>query len=391
MPPGPRPPEPSDGVRARRQAQAGVIGLTDVLLGLAVAAIALPAVVGIINQQTRETQDQVAALQLKSLGEATRAYVKDHFSALYAGIYNNSLGGDFLKVSDLAGAGYLSANFAAINPFRQTPVVLFRIVADTSPTCAAKTLAQMPDGVNCKALLEAVVVTTGGVVLDGAHASHIAVSAGAGGGIIVDGGTARGSYGGWCADLGLFGGSAHSASCAPDGRDSRSNALSAPAYGYAAPAAGGLSLGMFFNGGDLISDYLNRFNTGNLEDNTMHTAIIMNGNDITGGGHVAAKDVTLTDAGNVNASQGVYWFGLVSNGDTVAMPTCPGTSAGPSIGLAQSVGSDNDTGGTLAGYQAWATPNGSSGWTVGFRLRTESGWVYPSSTYGKLLAFTKCG
>lgn len=368
-----------------------MIGLTDVLLGIAVAAIALPGVIAIVNQQTRETQDQVAALQLKAVGEATRAYVKDHFAALYAGIYSGGLGGDLLTIPELAGAGYLSANFATENPFKQKPVVLLRIVADNSSGCTTKTLVQKPDGINCKALLEAVVVTTGGAALDAAHASHIAVTAGANAGIVVDGGTARGSYGGWCVDLGLFGGATHSASCAPDARDSRSDALSAPAYAYAAPAAGGLSLGMFFNGGDLISEYLNRFNTGNLEDNTMHTAIIMNGNDITSAGQIEAKDVTLTDAGSVKASQGVYWFGLVSNGDTVAMPTCPGTSTGPSIGLAQSVGSDNDTGGTLAGYQAWATPNGTSSWTVGFRLRTESGWVYPNSTYGKLLAFTKCG
>lgn len=375
----------------RRRAQAGVIGLTDVVMGIAVTAIALPAVVGIINQQTRETQDQVAAQQLKAVGEATRAYVKDHFAALYAGIYGDTLNGDFLQVADLVGSGYLPANFSQQNAFKQKTVVLLRIVADNSPTCPVRTLAQMPDGVNCKALLEAVVVTTGGIVLDPAHASHIAVSAGANAGTIVDAGTARGSYGSWCEDLTLFGGGTHSASCPLDARESRSTALSAPTYTYGPPAAGGLSLGIFFNGSELMSDYLNRFNTGNPEDNTMHTAIIMNGNDITTGGNVTAKDVTLSTAGNVNASQGVYWFGLVSNGDTVPMPVCPSTGAGPSIGLAQSVGSDNNTGGAMSAYEAWASANGAGGWTINYRVRTEAGWVYPTSTYGKLLALTKCG
>jgi len=374
----------------RRRAQAGVIGLTDVLLGLAVTAMVMPAVVGIVHQQTRETQDQVAARQLKAVGEATRAYVKDHFAALYAGIYGDTLGGDFLQIADLTGGGYLPASFAPQNAFKQRPVVLLRIIADSSPTCATPHLIPSPDGVLCKALLEAVVVTTGGTALDPAHASHIAVSAGASAGVIADAGTARGSYGSWCADLALFGGGTHSTSCAPDPRDSRSNALSAPSYGYGAPVAGGLALGMFFNGGELMSEYLNRFNTGNPEDNSMHTAIIMNGNDITSGGNVTAKDVTLTAGGNVKASQGIYWAGLVANGDSVAMPTCPSTSSGPEIVLAQSVGSDNGTGGAISAFQAWAAA-GATSWTVSYRVRTQAGWVYPTSAYGKVLALTKCG
>jgi hypothetical protein len=243
----------------RRRAQAGVIGLTDVLLGIAVTAIALPAVVGIVNQQTRETQDLVAARQLKAVGEATRAYVKDHFAALYSGLYSQTLGGDFLQIADLTGNGYLPANFAQLNAFQQKTVVLLRIVADNSPTCPTPNLSQMPDGIHCKALLEAVALTTGGVALDPAHASHIAVLAGANAGIVVDAGTARGSYGSWCEDLTLFGGGTHSTTCPLDSRDSRSNALSAPTYSYGSPAQGGLSLGMFFNGSELMSDYLNRF------------------------------------------------------------------------------------------------------------------------------------
>jgi type II secretory pathway pseudopilin PulG len=256
-----------------------MIGLTDVLLGLAVTAIALPGVIAILGQQTREAQDQVAAQQLKAVGEATRAYVRDHFADLYAGLFAGTAGADSLALASLRDGGYLSAGFAAQNPFRQVPVILLRIVADASPSCPTPTLAARPDGLHCKALMEAVVVTIGGTVLDPARASHVAVSAGADAGVIADGATVRGAFGGWCEDLSLFGGTQRSTTCPRDGRDSRG----APLAGQAAvvPARGGLALEMFFNGSEMMSEYLNRFRTGNPEDNTMHADLSLGGNRVT--------------------------------------------------------------------------------------------------------------
>lgn len=287
---------------ARRRAQAGAIGLTDALLGVAVTAMVLPTMVSLTNQQTRETQDQVAAQQLKAVGEATRVYVRDHFAALYNGIYQGSLAGDFLQIADLAGSGYLPANFAVQNAYKQSFVVLLRIVADTSPSCPSPDFSQLPDGVNCKALIEAVVVTTGGTVLDPVHASHVGVLAGAGGGIVADNGTVRGSYGSWCEDLTLFGGITASATCPHDPRPSRSNALASAAYTFARPAQGGVSLGLFFNGSDLMSEYLNRFNTGNPEDNTMHTGVDMGGHGLT---NVSTVQIAGVDQGIAGSDQGL--------------------------------------------------------------------------------------
>lgn len=264
----------------RRRAQRGVTGLTDVLLGLLVTAIALPGIVAIINQQAAETQNQVAAQQLKAVGEATRAYLRDHFMAVYTGIFDQTAGRDVLRIADLVAAGYLPANFSTENPFRQKPVALLRIVADTSPGCPTPVLTRTPDGIHCKALIEAVVVTTGGKPVDPARASRIAASAGASAGLVIDAATVRGSYGGWCEDLALFGAPAHSVSCPTDPRESRGGGLLSPGYGYGAPAKGGLALGMFLNGKELMSEYLNRFETGNPEDNTMHTAMSMGVNDI---------------------------------------------------------------------------------------------------------------
>ena len=315
--------------RSRRESQSGVIGLTDVILGIGVAAVALPALMSAVNQQTREAQDQVAAQQLKALGEVVPAYVKDHFAAIYQNI--GSGGGDFLTVAALINTGYLPVNFNQKNGFKQTHVVLFRRLAQDSAACSA--LPAIPPA--CKQLLEAVVVTTGGTVLDAAHANHIAVLAGGHAGTIVDRSTARGSYGSWCVDLNLFRTAPAAATTCPatDPRPSNSDALSNANYIYGQPTAGGLALALFFNGGVLLSEYIDRFNTGNPEDNTMHTDLNLGGNsliaattvqiagvtqgldaarmgminDLNGGNYTANSGnlsaQTLTASGNVTANQ----------------------------------------------------------------------------------------
>ena len=255
----------------RRRNQAGVIGLTDAMLGIGVVAVAMPAIIALTNQQTRETQDQVVARQLKAVGEAVPAYVKDHFATIYNGI--GGPGGDFITVAALINTGYLPVNFNEQNAFKQKHVVLLRRVAQDGGACAA--LPATPPA--CKQLIEAVVVTTGGTALDANHASHIAVLAGAHGGLIADGSTARGSYATWCVDLNLFRSAPGAPTSCPatDSRPSNSNALSNANFTYSQPAAGGLALAMFFNGGEMMSEYIDRFNTGNPEDNTMHTDLNM--------------------------------------------------------------------------------------------------------------------
>lgn len=276
------------------------MGLTDAVLGIAVSAMVLPTMIALTSQQTRETRDQVAAQQLKAVGEATRGYVKDHFATLYNGVYQGSLGGDLLTVADLTGGGYLSANFPVQNAYGQSFVVLLRIVADTSPGCPTPDLSQLPDGVHCKSLLEAVVLATGGTVLDPAHAGHVAVLAGANAGIIADAGTVRGTFGSWCETLSLFAGTTASTSCPVDGRASRSDALTSAAYTVPAPAPGGLSLAMFFNGSQVMSEYVDRFNTGNPEDNTMHTGLDLSGHAVTTVGSVQIAGVDASIAGSTN-------------------------------------------------------------------------------------------
>jgi hypothetical protein len=285
--------------RRRRHGQAGFIGLTDVILGLAVLALALPAVIALSNQQTREIQDEAAAQQLKAVGEATAAFVRDHFGTLYANMgAGTNLGvahSDIIDVPTLITAAYLPVNFRPQNSFGQSPVVLLRRVAQDPPSGTCPNFSVGPPA--CKQLIEALIVTTGGTALDRAHASHIATLAGAHAGIIDDSATsARGSFGSWCVDFDLFGGPAGNCP-ADDPRLSQSMSLTSGAYTWPTPAKGGLAMAMFFNGSEMMSEYLNRFNTGNSEDNTMHTDIDMGDNTIKNVHAVQVAGVDTTIAG----------------------------------------------------------------------------------------------
>lgn len=286
--------ETSIGAR-RRRGQAGFAGLTDVLLGLAVIGMVMPTLVGLINQQAAEAQDQAAAVQLKAVREAAVAFVKNSYDGIYANI---AAGSDSLAVADLIDAGYLPPGFKASNNFGQTPVILLRQLAQGLPGSLCAALPPPPpanNGPDCKKLIEALIVTVGGKALDPAEASHVAVLSGAHGGVIVDAGTARGAYGSWCVNLDKFGGAATGSCTAVDSRASVGAPLAGG--GITAPAKGGLAAALFFSGGVLMNEYLDRFKTGDPEDNTMHTDLNMGGNSVTSVKTVIVNGVTVQSDG----------------------------------------------------------------------------------------------
>jgi hypothetical protein len=199
--------------------------------------------------------------------------------------------GDFITISELSQGGYLPTSFTTTNAYQQSLGVLLRRVEPTGAICANQAI--------CKQLMEAVVVATGGTVLDKGHAAHIATLAGAHGGLITDQGTAHGVYGTWCIDFTRFGG-AVATNCTvtdPSGWVSVSQALSSGQFPNPAPASGGLAAAMFFNGAEMISEYVNRFDTGNPEDNTMHTALNMGNQAIDNASVVQIAGVTQLTSG----------------------------------------------------------------------------------------------
>ena len=88
--------------------------------------------------------------------------------------------------------------------------------------------------------------------------------------------------------------------------------------------------------------------------------------------------------------QAVHHVYAVGNGDTVSKPSCYGGHTAR-IYLAVSSASDNATASPMGGVQTYAQDNGGY-WTVFMRLYVvgQATPTTPSSTYGKMLAFTKC-
>jgi len=88
--------------------------------------------------------------------------------------------------------------------------------------------------------------------------------------------------------------------------------------------------------------------------------------------------------------QAVHHVYAVGSGGTIAKPSCYGGHT-PTIYTAVSSASDNATANPLGGIQTYARDDGSY-WTVFMRVYTvgQATPTSPSSTYGKILAFTKC-
>lgn len=313
----------SEKETCRRFRQAGFAGLTDVLLGVAVAAMVLPTLAALISQQANEAQDQAAAVHLKAVREATQAMVKADYDNLYAAIAN---GTDAYAADYLITRGLLAPGFKIANNFGQTPLILLRQLAQGPPnmTCAALPISSPANaGANCQKVMEVLIVTVGGTAIDPARASHIAVLSGAHGGIVADSGTARGSYGSWCISLAKFGGTAGNCPAA----DTRAS-LGAPLASGPQPAKGGLAAALFFSGGVLMNEYLDRFVTGDPEDNTMHATLNMGGNAITAISTLIVNGVTvqangtdtlsLKQAANPTADANLTVGAVVASGNVAA-------------------------------------------------------------------------
>jgi type II secretory pathway pseudopilin PulG len=144
---------------------------------------------------------------------------------------------------------------------------------------------------------------------------------------------------------------------------------------------------------------------GHPELNIMMTDLDMNNNDINNvqnagifdltvgnsavvTGDVTAEDLVLSQNGNQEVSEGIYFADIVASGDVVNKPTCPAGKT-PSIYVSPAMFSDNGTGSTLSAVQTFAEDNGAN-WTARMRIRNEYNLFEPNSTYGKLLVFTKC-
>jgi hypothetical protein len=99
--------------------------------------------------------------------------------------------------------------------------------------------------------------------------------------------------------------------------------------------------------------------------------------------------VVLGDSGNSTLMQNAQ---LVSDAQLIDKPTCAdGAGLHPEIFVAPSIASSGAESPVAASFQAWATNFSDEQWQVHLRLlNARNEWVYPSSNYGRMIAFATC-
>lgn len=264
----------------RIQNQKG-LSLIESIAALAVTGIILAGGVRLANDRLEDIKAQTAAKYQQQVDDAATRYIHDNFSAITA--VATASAPAKITVPMLQSTGYLPASFNSMNGYGQTACVL----------------ALQP--VSNK--LQTLVVTEGGQPIPTKRTPLVAASIGASGGYIPNPatGNAQGSFGAWT--LPLSGYTSTSCSGTPAGPNHLATAL-------------------FFDNGNLISDYLYRNAVpGHPEANQMATALDMTNNNINNGGTIGANTVNATN-GTVTTLNNT-----TLNGGTIGATTVNSTNA----------------------------------------------------------------
>jgi prepilin-type N-terminal cleavage/methylation domain-containing protein len=124
------------------------------------------------------------------------------------------------------------------------------------------------------------------------------------------------------------------------------------------------------------------------EYNQMNTDIDMNSFNINNIGTATAQDL-ISSIKNRSLAQSIQDATVTCHNGLVNKPSCP-VGQTPQIFTTVMMVSENATGNPLGAIQAYATSISAAQWRAQLRILTKTGWVYPSCTYGKVVAFTKC-
>ena len=323
-------------------------GFTLTELAISVVIIAIISIFGIklATQQIQSRQDAILGKQLASLASGLTQYVAANYTTLIAQV--QTAGHPInIPLSNLTAGQYIDPFFPATNAVGQTFVIYAR-----QPTATD---------------LETMACMNGAPALSEKQASDIVDYAA--------------PYGGWVSRLaaGKLTGVGYTV----------------PLSDYsplALPSTGNVCVRVYNSGALTTSNYLNRFNTGNPEANTMHTAIRMNSNNITGANLVDTQDVQL-DSVQINgasalASRGVYQTYFAAAGTVIPKPTCP-TGTSPTIQPAPSTFSDNGVGASMSAVQTTVTSQATN-WIINMQVLTQNGWVTPTSQYGEVVMTVNC-
>lgn len=276
--------------------QAG-LSLIEISLSLALLAGMMVGLTWTANQYSSETRKQAAAQYMINWIKAADQYTQDNAAALAA--VATPVVPATITTANLVAANLLPASTASTNPYGQT-------------VCAK--ILEPAAGV-----LQGLVVSNGGLVIDDITAGEIAAATGPDGGFFHSDTptTATGAYGGWSV-------------ATADYKDCAG----------AATAAGHLAGALFFNNNNVLGDYLYRGPVaGHPEANRMGTNLDLGGYRLTNlqavavvgsacGAGVSTGDVAkgpigelLTCQGGIWKTQGsAYWQDPVAN--AASLPAC---------------------------------------------------------------------
>lgn len=203
-------------------------------------------------ERSKDVADQYAAKQQRIVVDAGSRYIKDNYAAVTAAA--TATVPAVITPAMLRTTGYLPASFGDVNAYGQT-----------------YTLLALEPSAN---KIEALLVTYGGEEIPPKRAPSIAAMTGSGGGFIPDDNPtiAKGAYGGWQISI--------------------ANYANPPGIN---PGKNHLATALFFDNGNLVSDFLSRVTVpGRPEANRMYTAIDMNNNNLNSANTIGATTVNGT-------------------------------------------------------------------------------------------------
>lgn len=254
--------------------------LLEAIVSLGILSAVVAGTATLLSQYSTATQANVAAQHMKTIADATQAYIRDNYSAVMATATATTP--TLIRVSTLQGSGHLAAGVSETNNFGQ------RVCALVLEPSAGQ--------------LNALVVSEGGTTIDDISVAGIAGALGAGGGAVYssDTTTIRGAMGGWSTAIGNF------ASANNLGQLCNGSAGTIPI------AAGHPMVALWFNGGDATAGTLYRSSVpGRPELNTMNTPIFMSASTVqtVGGACTSTGAIGRDAAGAVVSCQGGTWKG----------------------------------------------------------------------------------
>jgi type II secretory pathway pseudopilin PulG len=236
-------------------------GLLEALAALTVSSIMFAGLARMSGDAQKQLRETSTAQHFKQVSDAATKYIQDNSAIIQATATATTPA--VVTTAMLKTTGYLPASFTGSNPYGQSLQV--EILQPTTGN------------------LQATVLSLGGSTIPDAQSPRIAAKVGANGGSTSSANptTAQGAFGGW------------------------SQALTHNTQ----PGAGHLVGMLYFNNGQLVSDYLRRHSVaGHPEVNQMFTTFDMNGQTINNANQVNAQKVNLP-AGNSLQVGSSYYYG----------------------------------------------------------------------------------